>query len=140
MTGTLRDTLRRLRPWLILAMAVWPAAWHALDFPDDIDQEFPAVERPNFSRRPPPAYRLAAGTRAARLGAARGRPGPGVVPAGRDPRGRAGWLLAALGPGLVPDRVRPGLGPPVSAAGLSPVAGSGGAVVRGSGRMVRPGR
>src|SRR5436305_4710551 len=59
MNGTIRDTLRRLRPWLILAMAVWPAFWHVLDFPDDIDFEFPAVVRPTFSRRPPPAYRLA---------------------------------------------------------------------------------
>src|SRR5436305_7673591 len=59
MNGTIRDTLRRLRPWLILAMAVWPAFWHVLDFPDDIDFEFPAVQRPTFSRRPPPAYRLA---------------------------------------------------------------------------------
>jgi hypothetical protein len=40
-------------------MAVWPAFWHTLDFPDDIDPEYPRVERPNFSRRPPPAYRLA---------------------------------------------------------------------------------
>jgi protein tyrosine phosphatase (PTP) superfamily phosphohydrolase (DUF442 family) len=40
-------------------MSVWPAFWHALDFPDDIDAEYPRVERPNFSRRPPPAYRLA---------------------------------------------------------------------------------
>src|SRR5438105_14717579 len=40
-------------------MAVWPAFWHALDFPDDIDPEYPAVQRPTFSRRPPPAYRLA---------------------------------------------------------------------------------
>src|SRR5690348_4432905 len=59
MTANFRDTLRRFRPWLILAMAVWPAAWHALDFPDDIDSEYPRVERPTFSRRPPPAYRLA---------------------------------------------------------------------------------
>jgi hypothetical protein len=49
----------RLWPWLVLALAVWPAFWHVLDFPNDIDSEFPSVERPTFSRRPPPAYRLA---------------------------------------------------------------------------------
>jgi hypothetical protein len=59
MTGTFRDALRRLRPWLILAMAIWPAVWHVLDFPEDRDQEYPGVQRPTFSRRPPPAYRLA---------------------------------------------------------------------------------
>ena len=59
MTPTFRDTLRRHRPWLILAMMVWPAFWHVLDFPDDLDSEYPRIERPNFSRRPPPAYRLA---------------------------------------------------------------------------------
>jgi hypothetical protein len=58
-SGSLRDTLRRLRPWLILAMAVWPAVWHVLDFPEDRDDEYPGVTRPTFSRRPPPAYRLA---------------------------------------------------------------------------------
>jgi hypothetical protein len=59
MTGSWRDTLRRLRPWLILAMTAWPAIWHDLDFPEDRDDEYPRVERPTFSRRPPPAYRLA---------------------------------------------------------------------------------
>jgi hypothetical protein len=59
MTGSFPDTLRLLRPWIILALTVWPAFWHAFDFPDDIDSEYPGVERPNFSRRPPPAYRLA---------------------------------------------------------------------------------
>jgi hypothetical protein len=54
-----RNTLRRLRPWLILAMTVWPAVWHVLDFPEDRDDEYPRVQRPTFSRRPPPAYRLA---------------------------------------------------------------------------------
>ncbi len=56
---TFRQRLKRLRPWLILAMSIWPAFWHTLDFPDDIDREYPRVERPTFSRRPPPAYRLA---------------------------------------------------------------------------------
>jgi hypothetical protein len=57
--STFGRSLARLWPWLILAMAVWPAVWHAIDFPDDRDPEFPRVERPTFSRRPPPAYRLA---------------------------------------------------------------------------------
>jgi hypothetical protein len=30
-----------------------------VDFPDDRDPEYPYVDRPTFSRRPPPAYRLA---------------------------------------------------------------------------------
>jgi predicted protein tyrosine phosphatase len=57
--STFGRSLARLGPWLILAMAAWPAIWHAIDFPDDRDPEFPRVERPTFSRRPPPAYRLA---------------------------------------------------------------------------------
>ena len=56
---TFRNTLRQLRPWLILALAVWPAVWHVLDFPEDRDDEYPGVQRPTFSRLPPPAYRLA---------------------------------------------------------------------------------
>jgi hypothetical protein len=46
-------------PWLVLLLTVLPAFWHVLDFPDDIDWEFPEVQRPTLSRRPPPAYRLA---------------------------------------------------------------------------------
>lgn len=49
----------RLWPWLILAFAAALAVWHAMDFPGDLDAEFPRVQRPTFSRRPPPAYRLA---------------------------------------------------------------------------------
>src|SRR3954447_23461532 len=49
----------RAWPWVLLALAVVPAFWHALDFPEDADPEFPGVVRPTFSRRPPPAYRLA---------------------------------------------------------------------------------
>ena len=44
---------------LVLGLLVVPAVWHAWDFPDDIDPEFPKVVRPTFNRRPPPAYRLA---------------------------------------------------------------------------------
>jgi hypothetical protein len=54
----LRRTLR-LWPWLLLVVMTIPAVWHAVDFPDDIDDEYPAVVRPTFSRCPPPAYRLA---------------------------------------------------------------------------------
>jgi hypothetical protein len=59
MSVSFRAALGRLRPWLILAMAVWPAVWHVVDFPEDRDDEYPGVQRPTFSRRPPPAYRLA---------------------------------------------------------------------------------
>jgi hypothetical protein len=51
--------LRRRWPWLVLAMMVVPAVWHVLDFDEDIDPEFPTVERPVFSVVPPAAYRLA---------------------------------------------------------------------------------
>ncbi|WP_422926433.1 protein tyrosine phosphatase [Singulisphaera sp. PoT] len=40
-------------------LALVPAVWHVVDFPDDVDPEFPSVSRPTMSRRPPPAYRLA---------------------------------------------------------------------------------
>lgn len=52
----LRSTLG---PWLILALVFGIAVWHALDFPSDLDGEFPKVTRPTFSLMPPPAYRLA---------------------------------------------------------------------------------
>ncbi len=51
--------LRRRWPWLVLAVLMIPAAWHVLDFDEDIDPEFPQVERPVFSAVPPAAYRLA---------------------------------------------------------------------------------
>jgi hypothetical protein len=59
MTGAFRERLGTFRPWLILAMAIWPAFWHVLDFPEDLDDEYPGVVRPTFSRYAPPAYRLA---------------------------------------------------------------------------------
>lgn len=46
-------------PWIVLLAAVAVAVWHAVDFPNEPDAEFPRVARPTFSRRPPPAYRLA---------------------------------------------------------------------------------
>ena len=51
--------LLRLWPWLLLALMALPAIWHVIDFPSDIDGEYPKVERPTFSARPPAAYRLA---------------------------------------------------------------------------------
>jgi hypothetical protein len=54
-----RPLLSRLRPWLILALAVVPAVWHVVDFEQDADGEYPTVERPTFNRYPPAVYRLA---------------------------------------------------------------------------------
>ncbi len=54
-----RLQLRRRWPWLIMALMVVPAVWHVLDFDEDVDPEFPRVERPWFSVAPPAAYRLA---------------------------------------------------------------------------------
>ena len=59
--GTERSRWGILRfwPWLGLVLAFLMAVWHDIDFPEDVDPEFPAVVRPTFNRRPPPAYRLA---------------------------------------------------------------------------------
>ena len=46
-------------PWLLVLLIAAIAVWHAYDFPDDLDVEFPGVVRPTFSRLAPPAYRLA---------------------------------------------------------------------------------
>jgi hypothetical protein len=54
-----RTGLARRWPWIVLALATLPAMWHVTVFPNDLDEEYPAVARPTFSRRPPPAYRLA---------------------------------------------------------------------------------
>lgn len=54
-----RRDWRRHDPWLVLALLAVAAVWHAVDFPDDADAEFPRVARPTFSPLPPPAYRLA---------------------------------------------------------------------------------
>lgn len=58
-TPTPRGPIARLWPWLVLALAMIPAVWHSVDFPDDLDGEYPKVVRPTFSARPPSAYRLA---------------------------------------------------------------------------------
>ena len=57
-TSHVRDP-RAWWPWLMLLATFAVAVWHAVDFPEDIDPEFPRVARPNFSPAPPPAYRLA---------------------------------------------------------------------------------
>jgi Tyrosine phosphatase family len=57
--GVFRRVMARGWPWGVLALVAGVAAWHAVDFPDEVDAEFPRVVRPTFSRRPPPAYRLA---------------------------------------------------------------------------------
>jgi hypothetical protein len=46
-------------PWLLLGLMAFFAVWHAVDFDEDPDGEFPKVARPVFSARPPAAYRLA---------------------------------------------------------------------------------
>jgi Tyrosine phosphatase family len=54
-----RRLFPRQWPWLLLALTLIPAVWHVVDFDEDIDPEFPKVERPTFSRLPASAYRLA---------------------------------------------------------------------------------
>src|SRR3954470_24111401 len=54
-----RGPISRAWPWLLLLLATVPAVWHFVDFPNDLDGEFPSVIRPTFSARPPSAYRLA---------------------------------------------------------------------------------
>jgi hypothetical protein len=54
-----KTMLRERWPWLVLASVLIPAVWHVVDFEEDIDPEFPRVERPTFNPLPPSAYRLA---------------------------------------------------------------------------------
>lgn len=54
-----RPIMRRFWPWVVLALMATPAVWHFVDFPDDVDGEYPRVSRPTFNARPPSAYRLA---------------------------------------------------------------------------------
>ena len=58
-TGRFRAAIGAHWPWILLALTVVPAVWHVVDFPQDVDPEFPGVDRPTFNRVPPPAYRLA---------------------------------------------------------------------------------
>lgn len=50
---------RRSWSWAILAVLLAAAVWHVVDFPTDIDGEYPGVVRPTFSPWPPPSIRLA---------------------------------------------------------------------------------
>ncbi|MEO6809896.1 MAG: protein tyrosine phosphatase [Isosphaeraceae bacterium] len=50
---------RRPWPWVVLALLLGTAVWHVVDFPTDIDGEYPKVVRPTFSAWPPPSIRLA---------------------------------------------------------------------------------
>ncbi len=45
--------------WLALLALVGVAVWHAVDFADTPDADFPKVIRPHFNTHPPAAYRLA---------------------------------------------------------------------------------
>lgn len=54
-----REFLKRGWPWVLQVVALLIAAGVALDFPDDLDGEFPGVARPFFSDFPPATYRLA---------------------------------------------------------------------------------
>ncbi|OJW22613.1 MAG: hypothetical protein BGO49_01115 [Planctomycetales bacterium 71-10] len=43
----------------MLALSVAPAVWYVLDYEQDVDPEFPKVERRTYSTFPPAAYRFA---------------------------------------------------------------------------------
>ncbi len=58
-TDPSRPRWRSVWPWLILALAVFPAVYHFYAFDTGPDPEFPGVHRQTFSPRPPAAYRLA---------------------------------------------------------------------------------
>lgn len=45
--------------WLALGLLAGVAIWHAVDFADAPDPDFPRVIRPHFNAHPPAAYRLA---------------------------------------------------------------------------------
>jgi hypothetical protein len=51
--------VRAVWPWLALATCATVAVWYVVDFPNDMDPEFPTVVRPTFSPMPPAAYRIA---------------------------------------------------------------------------------
>lgn len=55
----MRSCLRTRWPWLALLLSVVVALWCVIVPETDLDLEFPGVERPTFSARPPMAYRLA---------------------------------------------------------------------------------
>ena len=115
--GFFRGVLARGWPWGVLALVAGVAVWHAVDFPDEVDEEFPRVVRPTFSRRPPAgvsagrARRHHRPGRAVRLGGG-GRPGgDGAGSSPGDGRsGRALALGAGPGAGGVVARRDPGTG------------------------------
>ena len=105
--------LRRQWPWLVLASLLIPAVWHVVDFEEDIDPEFPGVERPTFSRLPAvglPAGRARRHARPDRALHVRGGRGPGGRGPGRRPRSRilAGGTGHRPGGPLVQRDARPG--------------------------------
>ncbi len=100
-------------PWLALALAVVPAVWHVVDFPEDVDDEFPGVVRPTFNAMPPPAYRLAepgdtidrvaiyaasAAAAVAAIGLIRSRRGVGLWPAALGIALAGVWQASTPGP------------------------------------------
>jgi len=54
-----KPTLRNHWHWLALGLMAGAAVWHALDFSDAPDTDFPKVVRPHFNAHPPATYRLA---------------------------------------------------------------------------------
>ncbi len=54
-----KRTLRNDWHWLALVVMTFAAVWHAVDFSDTPDTDFPKVVRPHFNTHPPAAYRLA---------------------------------------------------------------------------------
>lgn len=62
MPGLTEPSRRRWQsvwPWVVLALAVFPAVYHFYAFDTGPDAEFPGVRQMTFSPRPPAAYRLA---------------------------------------------------------------------------------
>ncbi len=57
--GAWKRTLRKDWHWLALLVMSATAVWHAVDFSDTPDSDFPKVVRPHFNTHPPAAYRLA---------------------------------------------------------------------------------
>ena len=57
--GKWKATWRAHWHWVAMVALVGVAVWHAVDFSDFIDADFPKVIRPHFSTHPPAAYRLA---------------------------------------------------------------------------------
>ena len=57
--GKWRAAWRAQRHWVAIVALLGVAVWHAIDFRDTPDADFPQVIRPHFSTHPPAAYRLA---------------------------------------------------------------------------------